>query len=167
MRQKLSIAFLFLVVLSLTSFTHPLKATSSLIAFNADSKTIKVECKVFVDDFLTSLGRDMNVNRLTKKDKSVIEKYFDKNYIIKVNGKKNPLKFDSSEYSESFNLLTITFQESNLNLKKGDKLLVTNTLLFDEFGFLQSNRMELRFPPFFKEAYFESTKVKDSFIHTF
>ncbi len=158
---------LLIVIMTFSSFTHPLKVTSSLINYNTDTQKIKVECRVFVDDFLLSLGRDMNCHKLTNKDKSAIENYFNKYFIMELNNKKLPFKIETSDYNENFNVLNIQFLENDATIKKGDILKVSNQLLFDEFEFVQSNRMELRFKPFFKVAYFESTKIQDSFSHTF
>ncbi len=168
MKRRLHIVLLLLGVIScFSSFTHPLKVTASLIEYNEDAKNIRVECKVFVDDFSQSIGRPMNVNNLSERDIKDIERYFREFYVVMVNGKKYPFEYDSSYYEKSFNVLTIKFYESDFTVKKGDKLEVKNALLFDVFGFLQSNRMELRFPPFFQSSYFESTKVKDAIEHTF
>ncbi|WP_299675863.1 DUF6702 family protein [uncultured Tenacibaculum sp.] len=166
--KKFKITFFLIgIFLVFSSFNHPLKITASLIEYNANEKKIRVECKVFVDDFLQSMGRPMNVNHLNEKDIADIEKYFNEYYVITVNDQKFNFNYDSSYFQKALNVLTIKFNESDLVVKKGHILKVKNTLLFDVFGFLQSNRMELRFPPFFKSSYFESTKVKDSLTYTF
>ncbi|WP_299619353.1 DUF6702 family protein [uncultured Tenacibaculum sp.] len=168
MKRILHIGFLLVgITFSFSSFSHPLKVTASLIEYDENQKNIRVECKVFVDDFLQSIGRPMNVNSLNKKDITDIESYFNEYYIIKIKGKKFTFKYDSSYFEKAFNVLTIKFSESSFTVNKGDNIDVKNALLFDVFGFLQSNRMELRFPPFFQSKYFETTKVEDSYTYTF
>ncbi|WP_075342146.1 DUF6702 family protein [Tenacibaculum agarivorans] len=166
-RKLYTFCLLSILFLSFSSFTHPLKVTASLIEYNSKEKNIRVECKVFIDDFLIDIGRDMNVSNLTQKDKSVIENYFKEFYEIKVNNRKIPFNYETSEVQESYNVLTIKFSKSDLVLKKGDKINIKNTLLFSAFGYLQSNRIELRFKPFFASKYVESTKVDNSFSYTF
>ena len=169
MKRRIQITFLLLTLfLSFSSFVHPLKVSASLIEYDPDKKTIRVESKVFIDDFLKSIANEeMDVNKLSDSDKLAIEAYYKESYIIKINGKETPLKYSSSDVDLNFNVLTIKFEETALTVKKRDKIEIINRLLFNEFGFLQSNRMELRFPPFFNSAYVECTKVRDNFLHTF
>ncbi|SNR13892.1 DUF6702 family protein [Tenacibaculum jejuense] len=168
MKRKLYIGFLLVGILfTFSSFTHALKITSSLIEYNANEKKLRVECKVFIDDFLRSLGKVINVNNLKERDISDIENYFKEFYVVEINGKRFPFNYESSQVHKVFNVLTIKFSKTNFNVKKGDQLKLKNTLLFNVFGFVQSNRMELRFPPYFKSLYFETTKIEDSYDHTF
>ena len=36
------------------SFSHPIKLTSSIIKYDTETKSISMECKVFIDDFQTT-----------------------------------------------------------------------------------------------------------------
>jgi hypothetical protein len=153
--------FFALISLTTTSFKHPIKLTASLIEYEATTKSLKMECKVFIDDFEKSinktLAKNINVSTLTKADKDGIEDYFEKYYNITVNGKKLPLKYKASEVMKEYNVLTIKFSENTITVKKGDKLLIENTLFFEEFGYLQSNRITIRIPPFITEDNHEAT----------
>jgi hypothetical protein len=62
-----------------------------------------------------------------------------------------PLKYKASEVLKEYNVLTIKFSEKAIKLNKGDKILIENTLFFEEFGYLQSNRITIRIPPFITE----------------
>ncbi len=44
----------FFIVFS--SFNHPIKLTSSEIKYNTDAKTLRVKCKVFIDDFAPAVS---------------------------------------------------------------------------------------------------------------
>ena len=142
---------LFLSILFVTSsFRHPLKLTASLIEYKPTTTSIRMECRVFIDDFENSLNKEnFNAHSLSKEDQAEIEYFFDQFYTIQINGKKFPLNFKSSEILEGYNVLVIKFAENDLKIKKGDHLLVENKLLFEQFGSLQSNRMTIRIPPFF------------------
>ena len=168
MKRTLYIIVILLgVFLCFSSFIHPLKISASLVAYNPEKKSITVESKVFIDDFLNSIEKEMDVSNLSEADILVIEEYYKENYIITIEGKTVPLKYESSKVDLDVNVLTVIFYESALEVKKRDKLEIINRLLFNKFSFLQSNRMELRFPPFFDSAYVECTKVRDNFTHTF
>ncbi|MFN7913125.1 MAG: DUF6702 family protein [Bacteroidota bacterium] len=137
------------------SFKHPIKLTASLIEYNENTKMLSVECKVFIDDFEKSINKTLTKNidlsTPTKEDKSGIEDYFEKYYTITINGKEMPLKYKASEVLKEYNVLTIKFSEKAIKLNKGDKILIENTLFFEEFGYLQSNRITIRIPPFITE----------------
>jgi hypothetical protein len=147
--------FLLSVILFTTSFKHPIKLTASLIEYDLNSTSLKTECKIFIDDFEKSINKtltkNINLSDLTKEDKTGIEDYFEKYFNITINGKILPLKFKTSEVLKEYNVITIKFIENKLKIKKGDKLLIENTLFFEEFGYMQSNRITVRIPPFVTE----------------
>lgn len=153
MKIKLVKTILLLsILLIFSSFKHPLKLTASLIEYNPEANNIRMECKVFIDDFEDTINKkDFNVSNLTKGDKEEIEYFFDEFYHIIINGKKLPLNYKSSEVIKGKNVLIIKFAENDFTLKKGDNILIENQLFFKEFGNLQSNRITVRIPPFFTE----------------
>ena len=68
---------LLLSALIFTSFTHPLKLTTSLIEYNDSDEQFLVECRVFIDDFSNTINRkDLDVSNLSKADIEEIEYYF-------------------------------------------------------------------------------------------
>ena len=75
---------------------------------------------------------------------------------ITYNGKILPLKYKGLEVLKEYNVVTIKFIENKLKIKKGDKILIENTLFFEEFGYIQSNRITVRIPPFITEENHEA-----------
>ena len=172
MKLKLYQTFLLLAVLFISSsFKHPIKLTSSLIEYNAKTNSIKMECRVFIDDFEKSinktLSKDINIESLTNEDKVGIENYFKLFYTISINGKKIPLKYKASEVRRENNMLAIKFLENDLTIEKGDYLLIENTLFFQEFGDVQSNNISIIIPPFLVEYNYQATLNNYSYTHTF
>jgi len=68
------ILLLSCLLLFSTSFNslHPIKLTSSLVEFNPKANILRVECRVFIDDFTFSMNdtftKNFNVSNLTKED---------------------------------------------------------------------------------------------------
>lgn len=145
--------FYLLLLITTTSFIHPLKLTTSLLDYDAPTKTLKMECRVFIDDFEKSINRtlkkNINVSNLTAADKKGLQDYFTKYYKITLNGKKLLMKFKSAEALLEFNVLNVKFTGNSLAFKKGDKLLIENTLFFSEFGYQQTNRVSVKILPYF------------------
>ena len=167
MKKLVLIAFSVLNVLIAHAFTdHPIKLTSSEIKYDVKTKSLRVECKVFIDDFApaisASLLTSLNQSKLTNDDKKRIESYFLEKYRIKINSK--TLTWKIKTYSISDNILTLIFLTKDLTIKKGDHLKIENSLLFEAFGDLQSNWMTIRFPPYIKNYNFES-KIDDSLYY--
>lgn len=155
--KLLSLIIIFTVSVVSSSFNHPLKLTSSLIEYNAQQKEMKMECRVFVDDFENTINRkNWDVNNLTKEDISEIEKYFDQFYRFTHNFEKLSLSYSSSTVFGANNVLSLKFSVIDLELKKGDDLFIENELFYEEFGVLQSNKMTVRIPPFVEEDYFDA-----------
>ena len=160
MMSKFLFIFLFIVTIPFTSstHTHPIKLTSSEIKYDVKSKSLRVECKVFIDDFAPAISPSLlvslNQEKLSEADKQRIENYFVKKYKIAINSKNFTWKIDS--YDISKNVLSLVFYNQNITIKKGDQLRIENTLLFEAFGEIQSNWMTVIFPPYVKNYNFES-----------
>lgn len=149
---------LFSLLLTSSSFKHPIKLTSSQIKYDSKAKTIGMECNVFLDDFAPAISptlfENVTTSNVTEKDKKQIEEYFIAKYKIKINGKTLPLKFEEFNYKN--NVMRITFSKNKIALKKGDRLYIENELLFEHFFELQSNWITIRIPPFLSNYNFES-----------
>lgn len=172
MRSKFFIYLITLIItLGVISSKHPIKLTATLIEYKPESKMLRVECKVFIDDFENSinklLAKDINVNNLSKEDKEGIEEYFGQNYKITINDAIFPLKYMESEVIKEANVFSIKFEPKIIQINKGDRLFVANTLFFTEFGYKQSNRITFRIPPYITEENFESTLKNYKFTKSF
>ncbi|WP_299255556.1 DUF6702 family protein [uncultured Aquimarina sp.] len=148
-----------------TSFSssHPIKLTSSLIQTFPKSNILRVECRVFMDDFTYSMNdtftKNFNALKLSEQDIEGIEDYFERYYKIIINDKIYTLAYESSEVFEKHNVISIKFSNKIPVIKEGDQICIENTLFFEDFDFLQSNRMTVRIPPFISENYFEITSL--------
>ena len=147
--------FVFLVGLLSPSVasSHPLKLSASLIDYDPGQQGIRVQCKVFMDDFQLSLinsvlkGRDPR--KVRKEDRPrLIEEYFDIFFHIQHNGRKLPWKVQSLTPLYKENVLVIRFKWMAAKLAKGDTLALRNTMFFRDFGYEQTNRMVVRIPSF-------------------
>ncbi len=156
MKNPMRLAMLFFFVGFLwpsKTLSHPLKLSASLIEYDHAQETIRMECKVFIDDFDTSLFlsvlKGVARDKLSNADKRrAIEKYFKRDYKIEVNGKHVPLKVEATKVLLGHNILIIYFEKTKLPMKKGDKLKISNTMLFRDFGAEQMNRIAVRIPSF-------------------
>ncbi|SHJ64059.1 DUF6702 family protein [Aquimarina spongiae] len=150
-----------------TSFnsSHPIKLTSSLIEHNAKTNTFVMECRLFIDDFTFSINdtftKNINLSNLSKTDIKGIESYFARYYKVSINDEYFPFKYKSSEVMEKQNVISIKFYRDIPKIEEGDQICIENTLFFEEFGFLQSNRITLRLPPFIEENYFDITSFDE------
>lgn len=169
--MKLKIKYYKILVLLLAVFfstgfkaPHPIKLTASLVEYNPKTKLLRMECRVFIDDFANSINKtltkDINPSNLSKEDKDGIEAYFKKHYTLMVNDQTFPLKLETSEVMTKYNVLTIKFSGKVVALDIGDQICIKNSLFFKEFGQLQSNRITARMPPFFPENNYQTTFEK-------
>ncbi|MGB2129380.1 MAG: DUF6702 family protein [Flavicella sp.] len=172
MKSKLNrILILICIIFTVCSFNHPIKLTASLIEYDNENKVIKIECKLFIDDFErsinTELPKNIDISNLTEEDKTAIENYFDKRFIISLNETKIPLKFASHELHLDYNVVTIRFSKSALSIKEGDSMKVKNILFFEEFSYMQSNRVTIMAQPFFQEYNMETNIDTKTFTYNF
>jgi len=150
---------------------HPIKLTASLIEYDVKTKCLKMECTIFMDDFEKSINKtlekNINLSNLSKEDMKGIGNYFGNHFKIILNSNTLPIKYESSEVLNEYNIIRIKFKDNGVKIKKGDKLLISNALFFTEFGSIQSNRMTIRIPPFVVEDNHESTLNNNRILYTF
>ena len=118
---------------------HPLKLSASLLQYDENEKTLRMECKVFVDDFERSLRNSVlkNVDRskLEQSDEErVIDEYFQRFYRIKLNDQPVALKVVSTTPLRRQNVLVLRFEASELEFKHGDILEIKKLLFFEILG---------------------------------
>ena len=163
--KVLCVLFVWLSLVSFSKANHPLKLTASEIRYNDKNNHISMACKVFVDDFgpavNSTIMKKILDSNLSENDKLAIENYFAINFRIYINDKLIQLKID--DYTVKSNVLNIEFAKQSIILKKGDKLVIENNLLFEEFGPVQSNWVTLRLPPFVSNSSFESKLERYSY----
>ena len=153
MKKRVVFILFSILLLPIASMAHPLKLTASLIKYDVESKSLIMECRVFRDDFQSSLNKSVlkgvDPSTLTREGKiKAIESHFKRHYTIIHNGKTLPLKLSSSRHVRSQNVIILRFKPNALTLKKGDRLFIRNTLFFDDFRYAQSNRIVVRIPSF-------------------
>jgi len=158
--KKILLVLTLLLSLSFTTFSniHPIKLTSSEIKYIPKTKNLRVECKVFIDDFApvisSTLLKSIAQKNLTQEDLSRIENYFLEKFKIFFNGK--PLPWNINSYHIEHNILTLVYCNYNMDLNKDDHIKIENEMLFEVFGEVQSNWMTISFPPYFNDDNFES-----------
>ena len=121
--------------------------------YDPKTKALRMECKVFRDDFERSLSRTtlkgIDPSTIKQEEKyGIVESFFKKYYTISHNGKVIPLKLNGTQYIKGHNVLILSFKPKKLHLKKGDELTISNSLFFEDFGYAQTNRVTVRIPPF-------------------
>jgi len=163
LRISTALVLFCLLLVPKTSLSHPLKLSASLVEYDPETKSLRLECKVFRDDFERSLSKSalkgVDPSTIKKEEKSkIVESYFKKFYSINYNGKRLPLKLEKLKHLSGHNVLVLRFAANKLKLRKGDKLTITNTLFFQDFGYAQSNRITVRIPTF---------SINDNLVATF
>ena len=164
-------SFLFVVFAVVpTATSHPLKATASLVEYDPKAKTLAVECKVFRDDFQGSLSnstlKDITRRHSPKPIRKRLSRTISKTLHHQPQRKNGSPRARSSKYLREYNVLVMRFKPQALSLRKGDKLFIKNTLFFDDFGYMQSNRVVVRIPSFSIDNHHIATVAQKHFSYT-
>ncbi len=69
-------------------------------------------------------------------------------YHVKHNGRSVTWKVKSATPLSQHNVLVIRFKDISLPLKKGDRLEISNTMFFNDFGYEQTNQIVTALPAF-------------------
>lgn len=132
-----SILYKWLIVFALSGFInhhHPIFVSVTEIEHNSKDKTLEISCKIFTDDFETSLRRKYNTRvdlldtRLKPEMNRLVNDYIQKHLSIAVDGKAAILQFIGFEQEEEG---IVSFYEVR-NIASVKKLDVTDSILYDE-----------------------------------
>lgn len=124
-----------------TSFIlpHPLKMSYSIITVSKKEKMITIENRFFADDFQKCVNKEyhqmydfMRFHR-NKEPRSVIDKFINTYFKIKVNGKELTFTCTGSEYVEDANLFYFRYTFTNVALAKSNSVELKNKLLLNYF----------------------------------
>ncbi|HEV7780837.1 MAG TPA: DUF6702 family protein [Chitinophagaceae bacterium] len=128
--------FIPLLAMVLTSATpHPFHVSVVEVEHNAADKTLEISCKIFTDDFETTLAKNYNakVDLINPPNKgamdSLVKKYIYSHLSLRVNGK--PAVFNyvgfENEAEAAYGYIQVD------NIASVQKIDITNTILFDKF----------------------------------
>ena len=126
----------WLIVFALSGFIgnhHPIFVSVTEIEHNVAEKTLEISCKIFTDDFETTLRKKYNgkIDLLDEKVKKVmnpiVNDYIQKHLKLVVNGKPVGLQFLGFEQQEEG--IVSYFEAKNITQVK--KVEVFNDLLFE------------------------------------
>jgi len=114
---------------------HPLHLSVVEIEHNAGDKTLEVSCKIFTDDFETTLAKNYNTKvdlinppNIAAMD-TLVKKYILSHLSLKVNGK--PVLFNYIGF-EHENEAVFGYIEVG-NITAVSKLEITNSIMYDKF----------------------------------
>lgn len=112
---------------------HPIYMSVTEIEHNAKDKTLEISCKIFTNDFETSLRQNYHglVDLLQPKDKAAMNKlvneYIQKHFSIKLEGKPVVMQFLGYEQQEEG---IMSFSQVN-NVVAVKKIEITDNILYD------------------------------------
>lgn len=114
---------------------HPFHVSVVEIEHNAADKTLEISCKIFTDDFETTLAKNYKakVDLINPPDKAamdtLVKKYIFSHLSIRSNGK--PVVFNYIGYENDKEAAYGYIEVENQALV--NKLEITNTILYDKF----------------------------------
>lgn len=118
-----------------TSSFHPFYVTVTEINHNAADNNLEISCKIFTDDFETTLSKayGVKIDLFNPKDKALVEKqiaeYVKKHLQLKLDSKAAKLEFVGFERENE--AVWSYFQVSNTNAPK--RIDIVNNLLYESF----------------------------------
>ena len=145
MKKILVILFLLPVAL----LAHPLKMSLVYMDYMDDDKILFVECRFFADDFALAVEDETNQPIKTYNwsvDEQNRASVFIKKH-IKIKFSERNLNLDPYEvfFDKSQKVVTLRYQ-FNLELIDGDEMFFSNNILFKQFGYAQTNVLQIEIP---------------------
>ncbi|MEO6546895.1 MAG: DUF6702 family protein [Ferruginibacter sp.] len=131
-----SILYKWLMVFGATMFstsTHPIFVSVTEIGHNATNKTLEISCKIFTDDFETSLRKiyhtkiDLLDPKLTAAMNPIVADYVQKHLSITVDGKLVVLRFLGFEQQEE----GVTSYFEVKDIPRVQKIELTDNILYE------------------------------------
>jgi hypothetical protein len=112
---------------------HPVYMSVTEIEHNTKDRTLEISCKVFTNDFETTLRQNYHtaIDLVNPRDKAAMNKlvndYLQKHLMIHVDGKPAPLQFLGYEQQED---AMVSFYQAN-NIASVKKVDITDNILYD------------------------------------
>jgi len=126
--------FLIFSIANFNATHHPIFVSVTTIDHNAANKTLEISCKIFTDDFETTLRKKYNKKidlldvKYIEAMKPLVNDYIQKHLVITADNKPTILQFLGFEQQEEG--IISYFEVKNISTIK--KLDVTDNILFDE-----------------------------------
>ncbi len=131
--MKKNAFILFFGLLSLCSFVHEYYVGIANLRVNYERKQIEMELKLDADDLEIVLKKqkpDFNLDKLSKEDKILLEKYINKHFSIWVNGQEKPLHLIGEELTNAGEFWTFWTVEIPDNITT---IKIKNTILLPDY----------------------------------
>ena len=150
--------------------SHPLKMSLLYINYNPSTKLTYVECRLFSDDFKLAIEEEMlpkvpiNFANMSLEQKTTINNFINKHIKVIIGNVKLDLEFYDFIYNHFNNTLTLKYEYPSIKYNKGEKVVLTNSLLFKQFELAQINIFELDIPRVAKTTI---RCFKDDYTETF
>ena len=124
-----------LVLSSASPVPHPFHVSVVEVEHNATDKTLEISCKIFTDDFETTLAKNYNtkVDLTNPPNKaamdSLVKKYIFSHLTLKVNGKPVTMSYVGfeNEAEAAYGYIQVD------NIASVTKIELINTIMFDKF----------------------------------
>ena len=114
---------------------HPFYVSTTEVNHNAADKNLEISCRIFTDDFETTLTRayQSKIDLFKPKDTAALDKfifdYLKKHLVIKLDGK--PVAFEFVGHEREEESVWSYLQVANTTAPK--KIEITNNILYDAF----------------------------------
>lgn len=120
-------------MLSSATSLHKYYVSVSEVAYSEEDQAIQVITRIFIDDFQEILQQRYDDSVLlgdkeeTKNADYYVRKYFDKKFVVNVNGEKKTLSFVGKEYEEDMIICYVEVE----GISHVKSISIENKLLFD------------------------------------
>ncbi|NQY06824.1 MAG: peptidase E [Flavobacteriaceae bacterium] len=130
--KKVILVLLLGILLVSNSAYHKYYVSVSEVEFSKEDEALQIITRLFIDDFQEAIQQRYDHtaklgDEESKNAEYFIKKYFDKKFLVTINGEKKQLSFFGKEYEDDMIVCYIEV----LNVKKINSLAIQNTLLFD------------------------------------
>jgi hypothetical protein len=125
----------FLLTSASNPVWHPFHVSVTEIEHNASDKSLEISCKIFTDDFETTLAKNYNtrVDLTNPPNKaamdSLVKKYIFSHLTLRVNGKPVSFSYVGFEVEKEAAYAYIEV----INIPTLSKLDITNNIMYDKF----------------------------------
>ena len=147
-KKKTLLALIYLLPLLVMS--HPIKMSMLYVEYKPESKSLVVECRLFGDDLTVAIeeemGRKINLGYWGDTEQELVNSFIEKHVNIRFGSRVCNLQFYDYEYNRSNNLVTLRYEFNAIALQVGDKVVLTNSLFFKQFSYMQTNILQIQIP---------------------
>ena len=139
-----------LILFPIIVMSHPIKMSLIYLDYSPDNKSVFIECRFFADDLSYAIQEEtkqkIRYYNWSIEEEKIVDQFVNKHIRIDFSGKQLRLEPYQRQFDKSQKVVTIRYELTNVFLHDQKDIIVTTSMFFAQFGYMQTNVLQVYIP---------------------